>query len=442
MTKQFKSTTNNKKNIDRMTSKTVLVAGCGVAGLSTCMELKARGYHVIAFDAHKVPSSWAASNDLNKVVRMIYSDEDYCKMAIEAVDQWKHNPVFKGCFIESGCVIANSEGSIKNGYNDEEVNKCKKNFEKFHRNLKICQLQDSDDLARRLPILKDNELTGRQLEISSDTGYGKAAASLIRTYNFCRYVLGVEFHDGEGGKIVKYGNHFVETVTGKKYYGDCVLIACGAASGYLVDFHDQVRCLGEFVTHIQLTDEEYEKYKNMPIIDIGNLGFYFPPDDKLHRIKFVVQSMRGTNTVTNPVTGKGTVSLPKYLNNSKIKGIPNEAKREVRKLIKQTMPKFLKRPFVNSLVCWCANTCNMDWIIDRVPGYSSVFVFGGDSGHAYKFLPVIGIYVADKIEGKLDPKLEKKWMWEKAPKWPKYWPAGAASEKYELDSMDWSISHL
>ncbi|KZP27594.1 hypothetical protein FIBSPDRAFT_730595, partial [Athelia psychrophila] len=32
----------------------------------------------------------------------------------------------------------------------------------------------------------------------------------------------------------------------------------------------------------------------------------------------------------------------------------------------------------------------------------------GGSGHAYKFLPVIGGVVADAIEGKLDPSLVKK----------------------------------
>lgn len=423
-------------------AKTVLVAGCGVFGLSTCMELKSRGYNVIAFDVHKVPSSWAASCDINKVIRAMYDDKDYCKMAIEALNGWKTNPVFKGCFVDSGSVIIDAKNSHHNRYGDEEITQIRENFKENNATFNLEHITNNKQLVEKFPVMKSCNLEGRRVDISWDTGYGRAAYSLTRAYNFCNHVLGVEFHFGKSGKVKSYGKHYLTTSDGQTYYGDIVIICCGAANTSLVDFEEQVRPLGEFVTFIALNDEEYKKYKDMPIVHVEELGFYFPPDKDHHWIKFVVQDIRGLNTVTNPVSGKGNVSLPIYMENSKLKGIPNEAKKSVRKLIKMTMPSLYEKPLVHSLICWCANTCDMNWIIDRVPGYQSVFVCGGDSGHGYKFLPNIGRYITDRIEGKLPQNLKQKWAWKSHPKWPKQWPAGAVSVNYEIKSMDWSSSHL
>lgn len=47
-------------------------------------------------------------------------------------------------------------------------------------------------------------------------------------------------------------------------------------------------------------------------------------------------------------------------------------------------------------------------MIGRYPSDPSLFLATGGSGHAYKFLPVIGKVVADAIEGSLDPAVAKK----------------------------------
>jgi sarcosine oxidase / L-pipecolate oxidase len=37
----------------------------------------------------------------------------------------------------------------------------------------------------------------------------------------------------------------------------------------------------------------------------------------------------------------------------------------------------------------------------------------GGSAHAWKFLPTIGDWVADSIEGKLEPELAEKWSFDR-----------------------------
>ena len=45
-------------------------------------------------------------------------------------------------------------------------------------------------------------------------------------------------------------------------------------------------------------------------------------------------------------------------------------------------------------------TGNGDFLIDRHPDYDNVWIAGGGSGHGYKHAPMIGAYVADRVEGK------------------------------------------
>jgi len=49
-----------------------------------------------------------------------------------------------------------------------------------------------------------------------------------------------------------------------------------------------------------------------------------------------------------------------------------------------------------------------DWIISRIPGDDSLVLATAGSGHAYKFLPVIGRLVADLIQNKMEPNIVNK----------------------------------
>lgn len=56
-----------------------------------------------------------------------------------------------------------------------------------------------------------------------------------------------------------------------------------------------------------------------------------------------------------------------------------------------------------------------DFLITPHPAVSrtSLVLATGGSGHAFKFLPVIGDCVVDLLEGRLDPELEALWGWRR-----------------------------
>lgn len=63
-------------------------------------------------------------------------------------------------------------------------------------------------------------------------------------------------------------------------------------------------------------------------------------------------------------------------------------------------------------LCWYTDSFDNHFVIDFVPGMDGVMVATGGSGHGFKFLPNLGKYVVDRIEGKQDDKgFLERWKW-------------------------------
>ncbi len=70
-----------------------------------------------------------------------------------------------------------------------------------------------------------------------------------------------------------------------------------------------------------------------------------------------------------------------------------------------------------------AVTPNQDWIISPHPHSENLHIASGGSFHAWKFLPNLGKYVVQMLDGCLDKDLSIKWAWDRSNE-------GAACEMY------------
>jgi glycine/D-amino acid oxidase-like deaminating enzyme len=83
--------------------------------------------------------------------------------------------------------------------------------------------------------------------------------------------------------------------------------------------------------------------------------------------------------------------------------------RQAREWVAQRFPALKDIPILETRVCQVEQTGNNDFLIDHHPDWDNVWIAGGGSGHGYKHGPMIGKYVADRVEGNLgDPELAKK----------------------------------
>jgi len=88
--------------------------------------------------------------------------------------------------------------------------------------------------------------------------------------------------------------------------------------------------------------------------------------------------------------------------------VPKDMLRILRESLKTVYPDLAKKPFSTTRLCWYTNSGDDNWVIGPHPLDPGVFLATSGSGHAFKFLPVIGIIVADAITGQTSPEDLKK----------------------------------
>ena len=76
-----------------------------------------------------------------------------------------------------------------------------------------------------------------------------------------------------------------------------------------------------------------------------------------------------------------------------------ESVRRVRSFLARRFPDLAAAPLLETRVCQYENTSNGDFLIDRHPELSNVWLVGGGSGHGFKHGPAVGEYVTARIQG-------------------------------------------
>ena len=61
-----------------------------------------------------------------------------------------------------------------------------------------------------------------------------------------------------------------------------------------------------------------------------------------------------------------------------------------------------------------AVTPNQDWIISAHPRCKGLYIAAGGSFHSWKFMPILGHYVVQMLQGKLDEEPASRWAWDRS----------------------------
>jgi sarcosine oxidase len=78
-----------------------------------------------------------------------------------------------------------------------------------------------------------------------------------------------------------------------------------------------------------------------------------------------------------------------------------ELMEQARTYLGKRFPALANAPLLESRVCQYENTSNGDFLVDRHPDYTNVWLAGGGSGHGFKHGPAVGEYITTMlIEGR------------------------------------------
>lgn len=202
----------------------------------------------------------------------------------------------------------------------------------------------------------------------------------------------------------------INVASGKTLTASRYVLCTGAASPALLpELSNKLWSKCWTLAHIELTDSEIEEFHGMPVVDNHELGFFFEPDPETKLIK-ICNATQGYEYKTGVSEDGSHYSVPRYASDNPEDGIPEEAREGIQSFINAVIPQFSGRPLKGARICWCTDTPDQHFLICNHEKYPELLLGTGDSGHAFKFLPTIGKYIADALEGR-ETGLRKEWRW-------------------------------
>ncbi|KAL6246902.1 hypothetical protein RBB50_006209 [Rhinocladiella similis] len=390
-------------------SSPILIVGTGTFGLSTAVHLARRGFtNVQCLDRFPYPSPDSAGYDVNKIIGMRNDTALTARVSREALAGWQE-PLFEPVWHEVGLITAAT--------NDEATDYCSRAYQSWidcGEGDNVQWLESAKDFQKLVPQLRNASLPKWRGFYHRRAGWAYAKEAL-RIMGDEAARLGVRFATGKSAtmKSLLLDNQGravgIIAEDGTHWPADRIVLCTGAWSDALLDTEGQLEAKCWTLAHIQLSPDECAAFKDIPVVMNLEEGFFFEPSED-GQIKICNEFPGFTHKVTL-ADGRET-SEPRSHAQNPGDTIPHQSRKEIRDLLAKTLPQFKDRPFVTEKVCWCTDTRDRSWLLDVHPKHPRLIVATGDSGNAFKMLPVMGRYISDLVEGRsLDPMLKEAWRW-------------------------------
>ncbi len=360
-------------------SQSIVVVGAGVFGLTAALELRARGWRVSVVDPGPVPTPTAASTDISKVVRMDYgADELWTRLGRESLVGWAawNRESGESLFHNDGFLVLSREAMRPGGFEFESFKLLTAQGERLER-------LDSAAVARRFPAWAADKYPDGYLNPHGGWAEsGKTVAWLaqkarkqgVQVFEHCAFARLLE----NGSRIIG-----VQAKDGREFRADLTLLATGAWTPTLLpELADVMWATGQPVLHFCVSNPHEWQAPRFPVwaADIGRTGWYgFPA------------LADGTLKVANHGPGRRVQpDDPREVS-------PDDEPR-FRAFLRDTFPALASAPLIGTRLCLYCDTFDGNFWLDHHPQRPGLFVAAGDSGHAFKFAPVLGRLIANAVE--------------------------------------------
>ncbi|OTA98154.1 hypothetical protein M426DRAFT_17707 [Hypoxylon sp. CI-4A] len=404
-----------------------VIVGAGVFGTSTALHLKTRfpEASVTLIDRnppdaeHRVAASW----DWNKVVRADYRDAVYCRLALEAQDVWRADPLWSPFYHESGIYWIS-----RTGFAQQVVD----NYVKLGRSsAELASVPVAEARKSYGGLFDEADYTDVQHVLVNKTSGWADAKGALRAVTEKAIALGVNFVAaeidsplfGDNGRCIG-----VQTQDGKRYTATHTILSTGAFTPKLLDriasntgnerflAGSRMIAIGVTTGLAQLDDETAKVFAQMPVNIQEN-----PPErgasngtlplTEDNKLKWWGQTLF-KNTQTMP-SGR-QLSAPPSPSDYEQWSVPDALVKDVEFANKVTFGERGKSWEIKQhRICWDALTPSEDFIISPHPASQGLYLATCGSFHGYKFFPVIGDYVVRMLEGTLEPALQERWAWDR-----------------------------
>lgn len=372
-----------------MPAPTVIIVGSGVYGVTAALSLKQRGYAVSLFDPGPLPHPLAASTDISKVVRLDYGpDADYMTLMETALERWREwNTAWaEPLFHETGFLLLCRAPMAPGEY---EYDSYQLLIERGRRP----ELLDTAKIRHRYPAWNAEPYVDGYF--NPEGGYAESGRVVARLVEEAQR-QGVKLFAGQKfERLHENGSRVAGIVTTAEeiFKADWVVTALGAWTPHLLPFTQKFfRSTGMPVFHLQPANSELFRPEHFPVFnaDISHTGYYGFP---LNREGVVKIANHGIGREMHPESMERSVTA--------------EETAHLREFLRGALPSLVNAPIVYTRVCLYCDSWDGHFWIARDPQREGLVIAAGDSGHGFKFAPVLGDLIADAVEGAPNPFLHK-----------------------------------
>jgi sarcosine oxidase / L-pipecolate oxidase len=360
----------------------VVIVGAGVFGVSSALALRSRDVDVTLLDPGPIPNPEAASNDISKIVRMDYgADISYTELMERALPVWAEWNARWGVplYHPDGFLLLSRSPLARATFEGESYATLTSRGHALER-------LDEGAIARRWPAW----IGGRYVD-----GYFNPAAGWVESGRVVSRMFGdavaagVHVRTGEGfSRLIETGARVSGVVTrsGERIAADVVIVAAGAWTPVLLPHLARAMWpVAQPVFHLKPPDPQRWRPPRFTVwaADIAATGWYGFPANADGIVKI---AHHGPGRRVDPDARRATTPA-------------DEA--ALRVFLRDSLPGLADLPLHASKTCLYCDSFDGDFWIGADPERPGLVVAAGDSGHGFKFAPVIGEIVADAVDGKV-----------------------------------------
>lgn len=401
----------------------ILIIGSGVFGLSTAHSLATNPTYsqitITVIDRHPFPSPDGSSIDSSRIIRSDYSSPLYAEFACKAQKAWEETELGKdGRYSRSGLLLTCERE--KDGA--EYVTKSFTNVREIFGEENMVECTNSEEVKT---LAGTGGGSGSYGYLNKASGWADAEAAMVYLRRKVEALGRVNFRVGTVTSLAY--SEDLSTVTGANLSSgevlkaDLTILAAGAWTPTLLDLSGRAEATGQVIAYLRLSDEEQKRLENIPVMLSFTSGmFIIPPRNNVLKIARHAYGYLNPVSIPHPnpkvrhsdPSAMAEVSIPMTSHNTPGLWIPKEGEKACRQCIREMVPWLSDRPFESTRICWYTDTPGGDFLVDYHPEYKGLFLVTGGSGHAFKFLPVIGEEVVGVLEGKVEKgTIRELWRW-------------------------------
>ncbi|HEV2689384.1 MAG TPA: FAD-dependent oxidoreductase [Bryobacteraceae bacterium] len=354
----------------------VVVIGAGVFGAWIAHRLRSSGRSVALLDAYGAGNNRSSSGDESRIIRMGYgANEIYTRWATHSLDLWIE--IFDRAgqpelFQNTGVLWTAPPGDPRTVQTLGTLEKCGSTFQRW----------EAAELGARFPQF---QFSSERMAIFEPGSGVLLARRAVRTVVEEAVRNGVDYFRAAA---LAPDAGAVRTNTAQTLHAGAFVYACGPwlpkvfptlLAGRIRPTRQEVFYFGTPTGDRRFTLPEMPAW-----IDFSDeRGPYGLPDIESRGIKLGFDR-HGPDF--DPDIGERIAT-----------GVD-----AARAFLAERIPALAGAPLLESRVCQYENTSTGDFLIDRHPDLPNVWLVGGGSGHGFKHGPMVGEYVAARMDGSAD----------------------------------------